>query len=123
MQVTTKRLLILLAACAFVLAIYVGIAPIFSNRLTITNQSTQELVAIDVSVWNQTVHVVNLQPGETTIRGFRSDNSDGEYQVIATFADGSSIQENAGYVTGGSLTGEHCDITVSDNAITITQRS
>lgn len=120
MQFTLKRLLFVVAVCAFLLALYIGVASVFFNQLSITNNATQH-VKVDVTVWNQMITVEDLEPGQTSKRGFRSHNSDSGFHVAATFADGTSIQQTGGYVTGGSLTGERCDITVSNDSITITQ--
>lgn len=120
MQFTLKRLFFALTAFAFLLALYFGVTSVFFNRLTITNNATQ-VATIDVTVWKQTITVKDLEPGRTSKRRFRSHNSDSGFHVLVTFADGTSMQQSDGYVTGGSLTGERCDITVSDDSITIKQ--
>jgi hypothetical protein len=118
MQFTLKRLFVAITACAFMLALYFGVASVFFNRLAITNNATQG-ATIDVTVWNQTITVKDLEPGRTSKRRFRSQNSDGGFHVVATFADGTSIQQADGYITGGSIQGERCVITISDDSITI----
>ena len=120
-QCMLKRLFVAVTALAFLLALYFGVVSVFFNRLTITNNSTQ-VATIDVTVWNQTITVKDLEPGQTSERRFRSHNSDSGFHVLATFADGTSMQQTDGYVTGGSITGERCDITVSDDSITIEQQ-
>ncbi len=122
MQFVLKRLLFVVAASAFLCALLIGVASVFFNTVVITNNATQP-VKVDVTVWGQVITVENLGPGQTSKRFFRSDNSDSGFHVVATFADGTTIQQTDGYVTGGSITGERCEITVSNDSITITQHS
>ena len=90
--------------------IYAGIVwSRLQNRLVVTNQ-TQQAVAVEITIGEQTIRFPNIPPGRSAVSRFHI-HGDGSFTFRGQLADGTQHYEQCGYVTNG-MYGERAEFII-----------
>jgi hypothetical protein len=101
----------LIAAGAAIVSILISAcAPANPPTLvTVRNAASEPIVMLTIDVSAQHLKATNLAPGATTTLPY-SIGVESDYDVVATFASGRSIEKHVGYVDAGLNSHDYLDV-------------
>ena len=83
------------------------------GRFTVSNESSEQLARVSVTVCEQTIDIRDIQPGASVKAQYRV-TSDSHFLIVVVFKSGKTLRREDGYVTNGVEYNHDIVVTNSD---------